>query len=123
VSVIREGRSRGNGSTFYSINGSSQPREDFYGYVWDEPQTVGLIGFHTGSMEENGGWFTSLNVEYRDASGDWQRVEDLTITPGLIPGNRPYTKPHFMEYLLAFEPVTTTAVRIIVDSGGGDHWS
>lgn len=122
VDVIRDGTMLGNGSTFYSIDGSSEPRTDFYGYAWSEPRSVGLVGFHTGSMEENGGWFTSLGVEYRDDAGAWQPVKDLVLTPDLIPGNEPYDKPHFVEYLLAFEPVNTTAIRIVGNAGGGDHW-
>jgi len=120
--IIRNGKVTGDGSTFYSINDSPKPKKDYYGYEWSQPQTVGLLGFHTGSMEENGGWFTSLNVQYRNDEGTWISIEDLVISPSLVKGDKPHNKPHFVEYLLAFKPVRTTAVRIIGDAGGSKHW-
>lgn len=109
--VIRDGQTIGDGSTFYSIGGERE--EDFYGYEWSEPRTIGLIGYHTGSVEENGGWFTSLRVEYRNAEGQWTLVASVTTSPRLAPGDRPFNKPHFVEYLLAFAPIKTTAIRIV----------
>lgn len=120
--IIRDGKVTGDGSTFYSINDSPKPKKDYYGYEWSQPQTVGLLGFHTGSMEENGGWFTSLNVQYRSDDGTWIPIEDLVISPSLVKGDKPHNKPHFVEYLLAFKPVRTTAIRIIGNAGGSKHW-
>ncbi|MFQ5770022.1 MAG: ADP-ribosylglycohydrolase family protein, partial [bacterium] len=122
VEVIRDGRRLGKGSTFYSINSKLSKKVDYYGYEWGTPQNIGFLGYHTGSMEENGGWFTSLNVEYRDKNGHWKSVEDLVISPSLPPGEKPFNKPHFVEYLLAFKPVQTTAIRIIGKAGGAKHW-
>ena len=73
-------------------------------------------------MEENGGWFTSLDVQYLDNNGTWASVEDLVISPSLVKGDKPHNKPHFVEYLLAFKPVRTTAVRMIGNAGGSKHW-
>lgn len=55
VNIIRDGKRLGEGSTFYSITRQSDPRKDFYGYEWREPQSIGLLAYHTGTMEENGG--------------------------------------------------------------------
>jgi len=123
VDVIRDGTRLGDGSTFYSIADTLGPKKDFYGYEWDDPQSIGLLGFHTGSVEENGGWFTSLAVEYRDEKGEWKPVQKLVISPPLPPGKERFNKPHFVEYLLAFQPVYTTAIRMIGDAGGVEHWS
>jgi len=120
--VIRDGKVTGDSSTFYSINDSSKPKKDYYGYEWAEPQTIGLLGFHTGSMEENGGWFTSIDVQYRGDDGTWIPVEKLVISPSLVKGDKPHNKPHFVEYLLAFKPVETTAIRMIGNAGGSKHW-
>ena len=118
VDVLRDGKLYGDGSTFYSISADSGPQTDFYGYEWDQPQTVGLVAYHNGSVEETGGWFTTLNVEYRNATGSWAPVEGLVATPRLPGGDQPFDKPHFVEYLLAFRPVQTTAVRTIGNAGG-----
>jgi hypothetical protein len=88
--VIRDGNRLGNGSTFYSITASGDRKEDYYGFEWDQPQTIGLLGYHGGSVEENGGWFTSLRVEYRDTQGEWKPVGGLLISPPLAPENEPY---------------------------------
>jgi hypothetical protein len=88
---------------------------------YKESENVGLLDLHTGSVEENGGWFTSLSVEYRDRSGDWQSVDDLVISPSLMSGDERFNKPHFAEYLLAFKPVVTSAIRIIGKAGGVEH--
>lgn len=119
--IIRDGRTLGNGSTFYSI-GSAERGEDFYGYEWRESQKLGLVAFHAGSVEENGGWFTSLRVEYRAANGGWAPAEELLVSPPIPSGDQPFNKPHFIEYLLAFKPVETKAIRIIGQPGRADHW-
>jgi hypothetical protein len=121
VSVIRDGIRSGKHSVFYSIDGSHRPKQDFYGYVWDADKTIGLISY-SGSMEENGGWFTTLRAEYLTSDGTWQPVKNLAIIPELMPGDEPFNKPHFAEYLLAFEPVKTRGIRIIGDAGASDHW-
>lgn len=122
VKVINDGKRLGNGSTFYSISDDLGKATDYYGYQWDALQNIGLLGFHTGSMEESGGWFNSLNVEYRDENGNWQSVDDLLITPPIPGKDLPFDKPHFVEYLLAFPTVETTAIRIIGPAGAAKHW-
>lgn len=123
VDVIRDGKRSGAGSTFYSINGKETGDvTDFYGYEWSKPVEIGLVEYSAGPVEENGGWFTSLNVEYRDQNGAWSPVRNLIVNPPLAPGNGPFNKPHFADYLLAFEPVKTTAVRIIGKAGSAKHW-
>jgi hypothetical protein len=122
VKVINDGRRLGNGSTFYSITANLDKKVDYYGYEWPEPKEIGLIGYHLGSMEESGGWFTSLNVEYRDDDGNWKSVDELNIVPDLLPNDEPFNKAHFVEYLLAFKPVETTAIRIIGEAGTARHW-
>ncbi len=123
VEVIRDGKKTGDGSSFYSIDASEGPRQDYYGYTWDAPQQIGSIGFHTGAMEEMAGWFTSLNVEYQDDAGEWKPVKKLTIDPPLLPGTEPYNKAHFVEYLISFEPLNTRGIRIIGDAAGIPHWA
>ena len=125
-SIIRDGKTLGPGSTFYSIEEEVARQLDFYGYEWDDEQLIGLIAYHTGTVEENGGWFQTLKAEYRDEAGNWREVEDLVLSPNLPPelpdSVNPYNKPHFVEYLLAFRPVRTKAVRMIGEAGSAQHW-
>jgi hypothetical protein len=122
VSVINDGVRNGRGSVFYSIDGTHRFKQDYYGYTWKTDQAIGLLGFSTGSMEEHSGWFTTLDVQYLDKNNVWKSVKNLLIAPELIKGNQPYNKPHFVEYLLTFEPVKTQGIRIIGDVGAADHW-
>jgi hypothetical protein len=122
VEVIRDGVTTGRGATFYSIGNGEGPKKDHYGYEWAVPRTIGLVSFHSGAVEEVGGWFTSLDVQYRDAAGAWIPVRGLTVEPPLAAGALPFDKPHFVERLLAFAPVTTGAIRIIGDAGTAEHW-
>ena len=122
IHILNDGIINGEGSVFYSINHSFKPKTDYYGYEWEEKKLIGLIGFHTGSMEEFGGWFRTLSVEYQDENLNWKQVEGLKLIPALVNKDNTDIKPDFVEYLLAFNPVTTKAIRIIGNAGGGDHW-
>ncbi|MEE9571633.1 MAG: ADP-ribosylglycohydrolase family protein [Candidatus Neomarinimicrobiota bacterium] len=122
ISTIRDEKKLGDGSTFYSIGNKSDELVDYYGYKWDEPIEIGLINLNMGSMEENGGWFTSLDVEYEDNNGYWKTVEDLVMTPELLPGDSRFNKAHFVEYVMTFKSVKTRAIRIIGKAGGVEHW-
>lgn len=120
--IINDGKTGGQGSVFYSINGQTGPKNDFYGYKWSREQDISSMVFYTGSMEESGGWFESLHVEYLDGEGNWQRVKNLRSSPNLMPGNERFNKPHFVNYNLSFEPVKSRGIRIIGKAGNADHW-
>jgi len=122
IQILNDGKINGEGSVFYSINHSFKPKTDYYGYEWEEKKLIGLIGFHTGTMEEFGGWSKTLNVEYQDDNLKWKPVEGLKMIPALVNKDNTDIKPDFVEYLLAFNPVSTKAIRIIGNAGGGDHW-
>ena len=117
VDVIRDGKYRGEGAVFYTIlNNFGNPKVDYLGYQWKESQSVGSIGFHIGAIEENGGWFSSLNVQYLDETGYWKNVDKLSISPNLSDPKNIYKQPHFIEYFISFAPISTTAIRIIGDA-------
>ena len=122
VSVINDGRWTGDRSVFYSVNDANGPREDFYGYRWEEPRSIANLAFRTGTMEENGAWFTSLRAEYLDEAGSWTEVEDLAVSPEFDTTNLELNKAHYTLYRVGFEPVRTRGIRIIGQAGGGSHW-
>lgn len=124
IEVIRDGKTAGEGSVFYSLAAKAKlPKVDYYGYSWSELQEIDMIGFFTGGMEEFGGWFTSLNVQYMDEAEKWQPVEKIQINPPLPETDIVFFQPHFVEYLLKFKPVKTKAIRIIGDTKIQDHWN
>ena len=123
VDVIRDGKYRGEHSVFYTIlNDCNYPKIDYFGYRWEEKQNIGAIGFHIGAIEENGGWFSSLNVQYLDENGYWQNVEKLSVSPRLSDPEDIFRQPHFIEYFITFSPVNSKAIRIIGDATHAEHW-
>ncbi|HLO92034.1 MAG TPA: ADP-ribosylglycohydrolase family protein [Lentimicrobium sp.] len=124
VNVINDGRTGGPGSVFYSLAAKTKiPKVDYYGYGWKTPQTISSLVFNTGGMEEFGGWFTSLNVQYLNDAGKWMPVDPITIDPPLPVSDIVFIQPHFAEYMISFKPVTTKGIRIIGDAKIQDHWN
>ncbi len=124
VEVIRDGVVDGPGSVFYSLAAKTKiPKVDYYGYEWSEPQTIDMMAFHAGGMEEFGGWFTSLNVQYKNENGKWVGVTNTAINPPMPETGYLIYQPHFAEYVISFDKVTTKAIRIIGDAMIQDHWN
>ncbi|HNR72615.1 MAG TPA: ADP-ribosylglycohydrolase family protein [Cyclobacteriaceae bacterium] len=122
--VIRDGKLNGTGSVFYSLAAKAKiPKVDYYGYEWKDDQTIDMLAFHTGGMEEFGGWFTSLNVQYKNEEGKWVPVEKTLINAPLPKTDIVFFQPHFVEYVISFTPVKTKAIRIIGDAMIQDHWN
>lgn len=122
--VIRDGKFNGTGSVFYSLAAKAKiPKVDYYGYEWKDEQNIDMLAFFTGGMEEFGGWFTSLNVQYKNEEGKWVPVEHTTSNPPLPKTDIVFFQPHFVEYVISFAPVKTKAIRIIGDAMIQDHWN
>ncbi|GHU58096.1 hypothetical protein FACS189411_12930 [Bacteroidia bacterium] len=116
IEVIRDGKLRGEHSVYYSIlNNVSYPKIDYFGYRWEEQQSIGHIGYHIGLIE-NGGWYSSLTVQYLNENGYWTNAEEITVDPVLSHPTNIYQQPHFIEYFISFKPIKTKAVRIIGDA-------
>lgn len=124
VNVINDGNFSGPGSVFYSLAAKAKlPKVDYYGYGWDEAKQVSRLVFHTGGMEEFGGWFTSLNVQYLDAGGRWVNAAKVRMQPGLPATDEVFIQPHNAQYVLTFDPVQTKGIRIIGDAAIQNHWN
>ncbi len=124
VEVINDGIISGPGSVFYSLAAKAKiPKVDYYGYGWKTPQKISMIALHTGCLEEFGGWFTSLNVQYMNEAGKWAPVEKISINPALPATDIVFYQPHFAEFVISFSTVETRAIRIIGDAKIQDHWN
>ena len=124
VEVLNDGVLGGEGSVFYTLAAEQcLPKIDFLGYEWDERHTVDAVALHMGCMEEFGGWFSSLSIQYRGADGRWYDVGGYRSTPALPASDTVFVQPHFVEYLLEFDPVETDAVRILTDDAVLIHWN
>ncbi len=124
VEVINDGITSGAGSVFYSLAAKTKiPKIDYYGYGWKTPQKISMLALHTGCLEEFGGWFTSLNVQYMNEAGKWVSVEKISISPALPATDIVFFQPHFVEYVISFPTVETKAIRIIGDAKIEGHWN
>jgi len=116
IALIRDGDPRAR--TYYNRAPDGQPRRNGYGYRWDRPVTIATVVYNPGLPEEWGGWFTSLAVEYLDDAGAWRPVANLSIDPPMNFDNSQWLKGAFIDHSLSFDPVVTTAIRIVGDAGG-----
>ena len=123
VDVINDGVVGGPGAAFYSLGEKSNaPKRDFFGYRWDKPVTTDMVSFHYGPLEEFGGWYSNLHVEYLDENGQWKPVE-ATVTPDWPENDEVFIQPHNGEFVFSFPKVTTTAIRVIGDDAVLIHWN
>jgi hypothetical protein len=124
VDVINDGKTTGAGSVFYSLAAKTKiPKVDYYGYGWETSQKISMLALRTGCLEEFGGWFTSLNVQYMNEAGQWVPVENISFVPALPETDVVFYQPHFVEYVISFNTVETKAIRIIGDAKIQDHWN
>lgn len=123
VEVINDGIVNGPHSVFASVTEKSNaPKRDYFGYRWDKPVKTNMMSFHYGCLEEYGGWYSNMHVEYLDAKGKWCPV-DAKVSPALPESDSVFIQPHFAEFLFEFEPVETTAIRIIGDDCRFIHYN
>ena len=123
VAVINDGVLGGEGSVFYTLAAKARiPKIDFLGYEWDATKQISAVGLHMGCLEEFGGWFTNITIQYRNKLGQWVSVPAYKSYPKLPDTDIVFFQPHFVEYYLEFEPVETTAIRLLFDTKVEKHW-
>ncbi|MBS2211417.1 ADP-ribosylglycohydrolase family protein [Carboxylicivirga mesophila] len=96
---------------------SEQRSPDYYGYKWDEPQTVSTLIYNNGKPSEFYGWFTSFDVQFW-AVDHWENVNGLSIAPKMNLDNTQWLKPVYQSYTIDFNTIETTAIKIIGRPGG-----
>ena len=81
---------------------------------------ISRLTYYAGPVFENGGWFETIGVEYRDGDGQWKSVERFRSSPPYSPENARKGKVRFT---FKFKPVTIRAVRIVGKPGGPDQFT
>lgn len=123
IDVINDGIINGPHSVFATVTEKSNgQKRDYFGYRWDKPIKTNMMSFHYGCLEEYGGWYSNMHIEYLDEKGDWV-VLPSAVTPALPENDRVFIQPHFAEFLFEFEPVVTKAIRIIGDNCRFIHYN
>lgn len=123
IDIINDGKVGGIGQSFYSLaSKSNAPKQDFFGYIWKEPRTVNMISFHYGTLEEFGGWYSNIRVEYLTESNKWLPIES-SVSPSLPENDAVFIQPHNVEFLFRFAPISSKGFRVIGDDAIVTHWN
>jgi len=100
--------------------------DDWWGYMWPQKLYLQEIHFYPGNIYWDGGWWTSLKVQFTKDGSQWYDIPNLTITPpyaftpdtpdGRSPalGQPPYIRRH----ILKFPRVEALGIRIYGAPGG-----
>ncbi len=91
---------------FYSSTRST-PHRQWYGYEWADEVEVSRVGVHVGFPQEEWGWLVNPAIEFRDSSGEWASVSELSIDPPFAKGESKYLQPGFVGYDFRFQTVRT----------------
>jgi hypothetical protein len=92
--------------------------EDFWGYLWPDALVFNHLVYFTGNMFSDGGWFTSMKIQYTKDGTTWVDVPGMSIIPDydftdVRAGKQPFTR-----YDIAIPPVMGTGIRISGTPGG-----
>jgi len=94
------------------------PDEDWFGYSWNEPLYFDHVVYYEGQQFHDGGWWTSLTVEFSDDGVTWNEAPNVEISPSYDftdsrLGRRPYSR-----FDITFKPVRAKSIRIYGSPGG-----
>ncbi|MDP2896645.1 MAG: fibronectin type III domain-containing protein [bacterium] len=106
-------------------NGILKP-EDYWGYLWDEPLIFEHVVYWTGGMKNDGGWFTSLTVQYTEDSQTWIDVPTRISPEYDFTDSRyglGYTSRSYRQYHLTFPVVRGRGIRIRGAPGGASAFT
>jgi hypothetical protein len=118
LEVIRDGvtppvNSTDSAQQFDTFHNDPNRTEDWIGYTFASSTTFVRLVFQDGKRFVDGGWFTNLKVQVRQANV-WVDVPGMTSSP-------PYagmSSPNFSTYTLDFPPITGDGIRIDGAPGG-----
>ncbi len=92
---------------------------DWYAIHFPEAVTCNCVEMTMECPNRDGGWWTSLNVEYWDEiDQSWQTVRELEITPPYKFVDEPQGRRPYETHALTFNEITTHAIRLIGQPGG-----
>ncbi|SMF43430.1 ADP-ribosylglycohydrolase family protein [Pseudobacteriovorax antillogorgiicola] len=115
IDILRDGKLW---NTFYSTNRQESPKTDIYELRWDQSQEIGSFMFRYGRIQEWGGWFTSFDLQYLGAKGQWLSVPGVQWLTPINFDNSPWLKGQFVDHWLRFPLIKTKGLRIVGQAGG-----
>jgi hypothetical protein len=116
LNVIRNGVYDEKG--YDSFDGANPAEKDWYGYLWSDPIYPDQVLYTMGHNYLDGGWWTSLTVEYTTDGASWLEAPGVTITPPYNFDDDPAARPDYSQYTLTFDRVRALGLRIVGTPGG-----
>jgi AraC-like DNA-binding protein len=106
--------------TYDTYDGQNKANEpDWYTIRFTEQMRFNAVEMTMGFPYRDGGWWTSLAVEIQtDQHQPWQPVNLMRITPDYDFTNHRGKRRPFESYLVTFDDVTASAVKLIGQPGG-----
>jgi len=102
--------------------------DDWWGYWYPQPMYFQEFHYHPGNVLPDGGWWTSLGVQFTKDGVFWYDIPDATITIDPLYKFTPDTPddrspgdgrlPHVRKHIISFPKVEGIAVRISGAPGG-----
>jgi hypothetical protein len=127
LAVIKDGVAPASGTTDPSLQydtfannqqGLQNSNNDWFGYTYSALYSFTGLTFTEGIEFNDGGWFTSLQVQVRQ-NGLWTAVTGLSSTP-TYPNAANSTG--FQTYTLSFTAAVGDGIRIYGPAGGANHF-
>jgi hypothetical protein len=101
-----------------SYDGPNPADKDWYGYLWRDPLYPDKVVYTMGRNYLDGGWWTSLTIEYTTDGETWAEAQNVVITPPYNFSNEPAARPDYSRYVLTFDSVRASGLRIAGTPGG-----
>jgi AraC-like DNA-binding protein len=96
--------------------------QDWYVCRFPERVKVNTVGFAHGPLFIDGGWWQSFDVEWLDRDDHWRTVTNRRVTPSYDFSNTFWEQPAYQPYAVFFDPVETSAIRLVGEAGGLDSY-
>ncbi len=92
--------------------------EDWFGLSWPQPLCFDHIVYYTGDHSDEGGWWTSLKVQFSDDGVTWGDAPGVEISPSYNFADSPLGRRPYSRFDIAFRPVRGKFIRIYGTPGG-----
>jgi len=115
IGVIRNGRTQ---DSYDSYHGGAAEIEDWYGYLWQQARYFDTVVYYQGKIFRDGGWWTSLSVQYTTDGTNWIPVEGLKISPAYNFEDVWSGRGDYARFVLRFDRCRGIGIRIYGEPGG-----
>ena len=111
--------------TFDTFEGPERPPgEDWYELRFARPRSLNRLVMVTGFPYVDGGWWTSFRIEYRSGVyASWRTVGGVRCFPSYDFTDSKEQRRPFECYVLTFDRITTSSIRIVGTAGGTAHFT